>query len=59
MQIDFHPTATEELENSADWYAERSVAAARRFAIAVEEAIDKIIANPARFPLIHARHRAW
>jgi hypothetical protein len=42
MRIDFHPAATAELEESADWYAERSEAAARGFAIAVDAALQKM-----------------
>jgi plasmid stabilization system protein ParE len=58
MRIDFHPAATAELEDSADWYAERSEAAARGFAEAVDAAIAKIADNPGRFLKIDARHRA-
>ena len=58
MRIDFHPAATAELEESANWYAERSAAAARGFAFAVDAALKKISANPQRFPRVSARHRA-
>ena len=36
MRIDFHPGATEDLESSSDWYAQRSSTAARNFLVAVE-----------------------
>lgn len=58
MRIDFHPAATAELEESANWYAERSATAARGFAVAVDAALTKIAANPQRFPRIDPRHRA-
>ena len=45
MRIDFHPAATAELEESADWYAERSPTAAQGFALAVDAALDKIAAD--------------
>jgi plasmid stabilization system protein ParE len=58
MQIDFHPEATQELEDSADWYAARSGDAARGFALAVDEALDNIASYPYRFFRIDDRHRA-
>jgi plasmid stabilization system protein ParE len=58
VRIDFHPAATEELETSAAWYAERSLDAARGFAIEVDAALKKIASDPLRFPLIDRRHRA-
>ena len=58
MRIDFHPAATAELEESADWYAERSLTAAQGFALAVDAALDKIAADPRRFPKIDGRHQA-
>lgn len=35
MVVDFHPEATAELAESADWYAERSSVAARDFLVAL------------------------
>jgi plasmid stabilization system protein ParE len=58
MRIDFHPAATVELEDSANWYAERSENAVRGFAVAVDAAIKKISDNPERFAKIDRRHRA-
>ncbi len=57
VKIDFHPLATRELEASADWYAERSQEAGRCFAIAVDEAIHKMVDNPDRFQKLDARHQ--
>ena len=58
MEVDFHPAATAELEESADWYAERSEVAARGFTLAVDAAVNKISRDPDRFPKIDARHRS-
>ena len=57
MRIDFHPEATRELEDSFDWYAARSPAAARGFALAVDASLRKIGDNPERFPGIDRRHQ--
>ncbi len=58
MRIDFHPEATLELEESADWYKERSRAAERGFVLTVEAAIEKIEKDPGRFPWLDARHQS-
>lgn len=58
MRVDFHPAATEELETSAAWYAQRSQDAARGFAIEVDASLMKIANDPLRFPLIDQRHQA-
>lgn len=58
MRIDFHPAAAVELEESANWYAERSEIAARGFAIAVDAALKKISRDPKRFPKVDSRHRS-
>ena len=57
MRVDFHPAATEELEISADWYAQRSLAAAGGFAMEVDAALKKIESDPIRFPRIDRRHQ--
>ncbi len=58
MRIDFHPEATSELEESADWYKERSRVAERGFLLAVESAIHKLEKDPKRFPRLDARHQS-
>lgn len=58
MRIDFHPAAAVELEESADWYAERSQIAARGFALAVDAALKNISRDPNRFPKVGSRHRS-
>lgn len=42
--------AQADFEESLDWYSERSSLAAANFVGAMEEAIDKIAADPHRFP---------
>jgi len=58
MRIDLHPAATAELEDSADWYAQRSHAAVRGFAVAVDDALAKIERDPHRFVKIDSRHQS-
>jgi len=48
--IDFTPGARADFDESIDWYAKRSERAAEGFADAVEEAFDKVLADPERFP---------
>ena len=57
MQVDLHPEATEELGQSAEWYGQRSPAAARDFLVAVDIAIANIAHDPGRFAQIDDRHR--
>ena len=52
--IEYLAGARADFDESFDWYRERSVGAAIGFASAVEEAMDKIIADPGRFPSTHA-----
>src|SRR5688500_1733812 len=47
--IEFTKGARADFDQSFDWYAARSEPAAKRFATAVEQAFDKIIAGPDRF----------
>jgi plasmid stabilization system protein ParE len=58
VQISFHPAATDELEASVDWYAERSPSSAREFCVAFDLALQKIESEPERFALVDDRHRA-
>jgi len=57
VRIDFHPSATSELEASVDWYAKQSQIAAHRFVIAVDEALREIEEHPERFQKVDARHQ--
>ncbi|WP_236696741.1 type II toxin-antitoxin system RelE/ParE family toxin [Rhodopirellula islandica] len=58
MQVDFHPDATIELSDSAEWYAERSSRAARNFLVAVDVAVAPIMDDPKRFLSIDDRHQS-
>lgn len=48
--LEFLDGARVDFDESFNWYAARSAGAAIGFAAAVDEAIEKIEANPARFP---------
>jgi plasmid stabilization system protein ParE len=52
--IEYLAGARADFDESFDWYRERSVGAAVGFAAAVEEAMDRIMADPGRFPSTHA-----
>ncbi len=56
MRVEFHPEAVAELEDSADWYGERSRSAARNFA--VDLAVEKICQDPDRFSWIDGVHQS-
>ncbi|MBI2479754.1 MAG: type II toxin-antitoxin system RelE/ParE family toxin [Planctomycetia bacterium] len=58
MQVEFHPEATLELEESAAWYAEQSPVAAHGFAISVDRALKRISSDPDRYPKVDRLHRA-
>lgn len=58
MRVKFHSEATEDLEASADWYAGRSVRAARDFLVAVDLTIQSVALDPDRFALCDDRHRS-
>jgi plasmid stabilization system protein ParE len=51
--VEFLDGARLDFDDSFAWYAERSVGAAIGFASAVDEAIDKVTAEPSRFPSTH------
>jgi plasmid stabilization system protein ParE len=52
-----HPVAQLEYERATAWYAERSPEAARRFASAVEAAIDEVRKHPDGYGLVDDQHR--
>jgi len=53
-RIEYHSGARDDFDESLDWYGKRSLDAALGFVAAVEEAVEKIVADPARFPSTHA-----
>lgn len=46
-----------EFAASLQWYAERSIEAAKDFDAEFDRAISQIAANPERFPMCDVRHR--
>jgi plasmid stabilization system protein ParE len=48
--VEYHPGARTDHDQPFDWYAERSDRAALGFLAAVDEAIDRIVADPNAFP---------
>lgn len=57
MELRFHPAALAELRKSADFYTARSPEAAQRFAAAVDDAINSILANPQRYSRVGPNER--
>ena len=51
--FEFHDGARADFDESFHWYAARSAGTAVGFAAAVDEALEKIDANPARFQSTH------
>ena len=51
--IEYLSGARVDFDESFDWYAERSVGAAIGFASSVDEAIERVTADPRRFPSTH------
>jgi plasmid stabilization system protein ParE len=57
LPVDYHPGARRDFDESFDWYAERSIQAAMRFANAIDVALSAIAADPERFGAIDEVHR--
>lgn len=55
--VDYLPAARRDFDESFDWYAERSAAAAVHFVNAVDAALSVIAAHPERFAVVDAVHR--
>jgi len=55
--LEFLTVARIEYQSAADWYTERSIATAERFAAQVEAAIDSIVRNPEQHPRWDDRYR--
>ena len=51
-----HPAAQAEYEEAADWYAQQSAIAAKRFASEVEAAIETIRKRPASYSRLDETH---
>ncbi len=50
--IEYLSGARADFDEAFDWYAERSVGAAIRFASAVEVALEAVVKDPDRFPRV-------
>ena len=50
-EIELHPAAVEEARKAYRWYLRRSAAAARRFRVALEAALEQIAQSPDRWPV--------
>ncbi len=48
--VEFDHAAREEFDEAFDWYAGRNHGAVVGFAAAIDEALDRIVADPERFP---------
>jgi plasmid stabilization system protein ParE len=51
MKVRFHPEARSELRRARAWYSERSPLSAAAFAREVDNAINRIVATPERYPV--------
>jgi plasmid stabilization system protein ParE len=54
IPVEFNALAREEFDEALNWYAERSKGAAVGFASEIDAAIEKIAADPDRFPGTYA-----
>jgi plasmid stabilization system protein ParE len=57
LPIDLLPEARRDFDDSFDWYAERSVEAAVRFADAVDATYRRVAAGPEQFAAVDKTHR--
>jgi plasmid stabilization system protein ParE len=49
-ELDIHPAAVKESRKAYRWYLRRSPAAASRFQVALEAALEQIMRSPDRWP---------
>ncbi len=49
-KVKFHRLAIQEMEQSFRWYRKRSVRAAARFLTAIDDALERIVADPDSLP---------
>jgi len=57
VKLRFHPAALAELRKSADFYAVRSPQAAQQFALAMDQALQAVLADPQRYVRVSRRER--
>ena len=56
--LEIHPAATEEADAATDWYARRSLFAARAFVSELIHAVDQVAEEPERWPFFEDDTRA-
>jgi plasmid stabilization system protein ParE len=57
--LEIHPLAQAEYDSAIDWYAEKSNAAAHRFVVEVEAAIEAIRKHPDSYARLDETHRCY
>jgi plasmid stabilization system protein ParE len=55
--ITFTKAARQELVHARDWYESESQGLGQRFLNAVDATIERIVANPLQFPIVHKSTR--
>lgn len=55
----FHPEAAREVEESLDWYRERSETAEQGFLLDLNHAVEQVTSAPHRWPRYKARTRRY
>ena len=53
----FRPQAEQEARATRRWYEEQKPGLGGRFADAIDETVQRIVANPSAFPLVHGNIR--
>ena len=59
MLLEFHPAAAKEADAATDWYAERSLVAARAFVSELIHAVDQVMEDPERWPFFENDARRY
>ena len=57
--LEIHPAATEEADAATDWYARRSLFAARAFVSELIHAVDQVAEEPERWPFFEDDTRRY
>jgi plasmid stabilization system protein ParE len=57
LPVEFHPEAAAELERAYDWYAERSIVAARAFLAEIVVSVDDLAVSHGTWPHYRAKYR--
>ncbi len=57
MRLEFHPSTAKDVQDAVRYFENQSHGLADKFQVEVNEALDRICANPSRFPIIKANIR--